>query len=145
MSSPVVLGRTKKEWWPASLMAVVQVSIVGQMLLTKVVVDDGLFTIPGLYYIGLGAKKPGTRNHSGFHVPWNFVSDRGTGTKWNDVPIDGWDVFLAQVGRTTGDPPPSAAQPQATATATPNSGSCDGDRKRINLQPGDGGRRAPNR
>ncbi|CAL4916034.1 unnamed protein product [Urochloa decumbens] len=100
------MGRTKKEWWPATFMALIQVFTTGQMLLTKVVVDDGLsvctllayrffmgailviplavvfekgkwkelnlkafiwiftsalvgFTIPGLYYIGLGDTSPG--------------------------------------------------------------------------------------
>nr|CAB3499928.1 unnamed protein product [Digitaria exilis] len=100
------MARTNKEWWPASFMVLIQVFITGQILLTKVVVDDGLsvcilltyrffmgailvtpvavifekgklkelnlkafiwiftsalvgFTIPGLYYIGLGDTSPG--------------------------------------------------------------------------------------
>jgi len=44
------MGRTKKEWWAASFMALIQVFTTGQMLLTKVVVDDGLSVCTLLTY-----------------------------------------------------------------------------------------------
>ncbi|XP_022685363.1 WAT1-related protein At1g09380 isoform X1 [Setaria italica] len=75
----------KAEWGPAICMVLIELFTTGQMLLTKVVVDAGLFvfalltyrffigtvlvvplaiiferfTIPGLYYIGLGDTSPG--------------------------------------------------------------------------------------
>ncbi|GJM84427.1 hypothetical protein PR202_ga00095 [Eleusine coracana subsp. coracana] len=75
----------KTEWGPAICMVLIELFTTGQMLLTKVVVDAGLFvfalltyrfflgavlvvplamiferfTIPGLYYIGLGDTSPG--------------------------------------------------------------------------------------
>ncbi|XBH87959.1 hypothetical protein VPH35_075322 [Triticum aestivum] len=75
----------KLEWGPAICMVLIELFTTGQMLLTKVVVDAGLFvfalltyrfflgaalvvplalifepfTIPGLYYIGLGDTSPG--------------------------------------------------------------------------------------
>jgi len=41
---------SSKEWWPASFMALVQVFTTGLLLLTKVVVDDGVSVCTLLTY-----------------------------------------------------------------------------------------------